>query len=907
MKLFQARSRAAHLDRTLLSGASACALAAASVALISAPAMAADAASDSSASTVQEVVVVGIRGSVASSIAAKRTSDSIIEAVTAEDIGKLPDVSIAESLARLPGVAAQRVDGRAQVLSIRGMAPKFGVTLLNGHEMVSTGDDRSFEYDQFPSELVASAEIYKTPDAALGTQGLAGTVNLHTLRPLSVSGRKISLNARGEASSYGNQVPGVSGDGARLSGSFIDQFANGTIGVALGYAHLDSPIQKRYFNPWDYGTGNDLGVNGVTTQLTYSGFETGVASTSTVRDGFLGVLEYKPNANFHSQLDLFHSQFRQRMAGRELIGVLANWANGYTPSVVPAANGTPGGAVTNATPIITQRKDNRNDDVDAVDWSNALALGAWTAHADISYSKAHRTEQTGEAYATPYAPVDFTTTIPSTYDNFGSIKSSFDFGNAANFALSSAWWGGGAYRSVADVKDEMKSFRLSANRSLNWGVFTGVDLGVIYSERTKDVQVVGTNYNVANGSDCIVGTCLAIPSSILQSPVDLGFASVPRLISFDVDKAIASDAYSTSPNDRKSPSWNWGVSEKITTAFVKVNLEYKTIIPIHGNVGVQFINTDQHSTGLYDDNNGNLTKIGDGANYTDVLPSLNLIGDFGNKTFLRFGAAKVMARPSLSEMRGGITASVDQSTRMWSGGGGNPKLEPWRATSLDLSLEKYYNKGTYVAVAVFHKDITSGIVVQDVQYDFSKFTNPTAIVPISNMGTMSTPVNSSHGRVNGLEISGAVDASIISPMLDGFGAEGSYSHTISNMRGTDAFGNPTNTPLDGLSGDVVSLTGYYEKHGFQFRIAERYRSSFSAVRHNAFKVVTDSIRPEAITDMQVGYTFETGKLAGLGILFQINNLFDTPYVVTQTVNGSTAAKEHHEFGQQYLLGLNYKF
>ena len=97
----------------------------------------------------------------------KKESTSIVEAVSSEDIGKLPDLSITESLARLPGLAAQRVDGRAQVIAIRGMSPDFAATLLNGREQVSTGDNRGVEFDQYPAELLDSAVVYKTPDATV--------------------------------------------------------------------------------------------------------------------------------------------------------------------------------------------------------------------------------------------------------------------------------------------------------------------------------------------------------------------------------------------------------------------------------------------------------------------------------------------------------------------------------------------------------------------------------------------------------------------------------------------------------------------------------------------------------------------------------------------------------------------
>jgi iron complex outermembrane receptor protein len=871
-----------------------------------------DAAPAASSEPTQTVVVTGIRGSIESSIATKRNSDSIVEAVTAEDIGKLPDVSIAESLARLPGVAAQRVDGRAQSLSIRGMAPKFGVTLLNGREMVSTGDDRSFEYDQFPSELVSGATVYKTPDASLGTQGLAGTINIMTLRPLDFHERTITVNARMERNSFGDIIPGNDSKGARLSGSYIDQFANNTVGVSLGYAHLDSPNQKKYFNPWDFGSGDYLtnvagAVNGLPgSTYAFDGLETGVASTQSVRDGLLGVVEYKPNKDFHSQVDVFSSKFKQRTNGRELIAYWNNWSNGTTPNWSPLAGSNFGGSISNITPFVTMRKDNRDDKVDAIGWNNELKINKWTATADLSYSRAKRNEFIGEAYATGNIPTTIDVRFPANFTSFGNLSTPFDFGNASNFQLSSAWWGGGAYGAVADVKDEMKTLRLSGKRELDWGLINAFDGGVILSRRTKDMNYVGTTYNLNNTMSCSEGSCAPIPGSIVQSPVSLGFVGIPNMISFDVLSAINSGAYSAAPADPKSPSWNWGVDEKVSTFFGKFGIDYDAQIPVRGDLGLQIVHANQHSTGLYNDNNGGLTPEGGGKSYTDVLPSVNLIGELAKNTLLRFGAARVVARPDMADMRASTTASVSATDHQWYGTGGNPELEPWRANSFDLSLEHYFSKRSYVAFAVFDKQVTTAILTKDVQYDFSKFSNPTAIQPSSPIGTMTTPTNTSGGNIHGWELSGALEGNALTKSLDGFGVLASYSRTSSNLSGTDASGAPTTTSLEGLSGDVWGLTAYYEKNGFQTRIAQRSRSDFTAMRHNAFKLVMDSIRGEKITDFQLGYEVQTGVYKGLGVLFQINNMFNTPYVVTQTVDGITALKEYHEYGRQYLLGLNYK-
>ncbi len=153
------------------------------------------------AAALSTVTVTGIRKGIEDAISVKRNSDSIVESISAEDIGKLPDNSIAESISRLPGLAAQRVAGRAQVISVRGLSPDFATTLLNGREIVSTGDNRSVEFDQYPSELLSGVTVYKTPDAGLIGQGLSGTLDMQTVRPLNFGKRVVTLNVRGSQNS----------------------------------------------------------------------------------------------------------------------------------------------------------------------------------------------------------------------------------------------------------------------------------------------------------------------------------------------------------------------------------------------------------------------------------------------------------------------------------------------------------------------------------------------------------------------------------------------------------------------------------------------------------------------------------------------------------------------------------
>ena len=279
------------------------------------------------ATEVDEIVVTGIRAAVEASISAKANNTSIVEVVSAEDIGKLPDVSIAESLARLPGVTSQRLDGRSQAISIRGLGPDFTTALLNGRELVTTGDNRGVEFDQFPSELLSSVVVYKTPDAALIGQGLGGTVDLRTIRPLAFGRQAVALNYRYEWNDIGALNSGTTDHGERYSISYIDQFADDTIGLALGYAHMSSPYQSERFNSWGYPTieigddryGQTLVAGGPRTvrpgyeeeigQLVIGGVKPYVMSSELERDGYMGVLEWRPNDRFRTVVDAFYSEF----------------------------------------------------------------------------------------------------------------------------------------------------------------------------------------------------------------------------------------------------------------------------------------------------------------------------------------------------------------------------------------------------------------------------------------------------------------------------------------------------------------------------------------------------------------------------------------------------------------------
>ena len=380
------------------------------------------------AQELQEVVVTGIRHSIETSIAAKRASTSIVEVVSAEDIGKLPDTSIADSIARLPGLAAQRIDGRPAAISIRGLGEDYAGALLNGRQVVSSSEGRSAEYDQFPSELVNQVIVYKTVDAGVVGQGLSGTIDIRPLMPLSLNQRQIGISARAERNSNGGlSSTGKGPNGGRFSASYVDQFANDTIGVSLGFAHLDSPGQDKKYGAWAFGDYNGQWGSGATgvpavngssgdcffgsdCAVFQQGFEASVTSSKQVRDGAMAVVQFKPNDRFSSAVDLYYSKFDQDRVGHHWVGDIGLWTGGAAFTNVSTHDVDGNTVIDSATvggskSLVYDKNFNRTDKIRAAGWRNELDFSdQWKGTLDLSYSQADRDELYIQSVAEASAP-----------------------------------------------------------------------------------------------------------------------------------------------------------------------------------------------------------------------------------------------------------------------------------------------------------------------------------------------------------------------------------------------------------------------------------------------------------------------------------------------------------------------
>jgi iron complex outermembrane recepter protein len=874
------------------------------------------------------VVVTGIRRAIESSINTKRDQTSIVEAISAEDIGKLPDQSIAESIARLPGLSAQRVAGRAQVISVRGLSPDFATTLLNGRELVSTGDNRSVEFDQYPSELLSGVTIYKTPDAGVVGQGLSGTIDMRTVRPLDFSESVLVVGGRYQRNSLGSAAD-ASGSGNRFNLSYVGKSASGDFGFALGISRTQTPTQEEQvglYEPWEAIRGaNDR--PGVAVGTFYSnGIKALRRTGETTRTGALATLQWRASDSWMSTMDLFYSTADSEDTANQFEVNLGDYNGGYgrLNIVNPVVNGDrtfTGGTIQNIYPLVRGLYNKREDNIKAAGWTNEFFLESMTITADLNWSKADRDElnlenntqqrnanQTGSTNA----PLD-TLRLIFRNNGFSQLNPGRDYSNPANLFLSNTIYGSG-YGKVPQVEDELTGIKLMANIPSE-SFISSYDIGLNRAERDKKKRQPEGPIELGAQGITPVG------SQFQYRPVDLGFAGVGVIPAWNVPGAVGQYMVFR-PSDTASfliPK-AWDVNEVINTGWVRANIDTSWgDVPVRGNFGIQIQNVDQSSDSRVFDGSRpagqQVRPITGGKKYTDVLPSLNLSFEVAENQQVRLGLARQVARPRVDQLRASLEFGVDNATGKPGAGGGNPELDPWLADAIDLSYERYFgeNKG-YVSAAVFYKDLKTYIYQESRDgYDFQNllvgYVPPVGAVPPQRFGTYNGPVNGEGGGLKGLELSASIPFEMFTESLQGFGAIANASFYDSNIQvlaaenASSVGSDPIELP--GLSDRVINFTAYYENNGFEARISQRRRSDFIGEIGNFDGARTlRYVVGENITDAQVSYAFK-GGLQGLSVLLQASNLTDEAY---QTYAGTKDRPlEYIEWGRTYLLGFSYKY
>lgn len=849
---------------------------------------------DKDPDAIDTITVTGIAASMQRAIDTKKESNAIVEAISAEDIGKLPDVSIADSISRLPGLTTQRFGGRAQEINIRGFSGDFSTSTLNGREQVSPGDNRNVEFDQYPSELTSSVVVYKSQEPSLVGQGLSGTVDLRTVRPLDYTERVFALNVRGDM----NRIEGKRDYGYRASFSYIDQFKDNTIGLALGYARLDNPLQSNQFNSgWGY---DPDGMPGGLETFSYEG--------DNVRDGAMATLEFRPNDVWTSTFDVFYSKFDKDERKR---GLQYGTGGATATNVVRDGSGT----VTDATLALTGRVVVRNDvnyihdTLLSAGWRNEFVLGdAWRLTADLSHSEADREQRSLELYAATPPGVFDTVRIHLNQDGYYDQDFGFDYTDPSLLRLMDAGgWGQDGYDKTFSVEDSLDALRLDLEYTFNDGPLSSIKFGANVTDRDKSRSTPDEAFLCISQTACGDGSSLPLPAS---DGNDFPFAGIGGVYGFDPLRVVGQYRRRLNVNSPGVNAKNWEVSERLTTAYLQANIDTTFLgAPLKGSLGVQAIRAEQDSNGVPTFNGLTVgERAANGVSYTTYLPSLNLRLSLPDELYIRFAAGRQMARPRMDNMAANAEFSYDVAQDRWNGGGGNPLLKPWLADAIDFSVEKYFADTGYFTVGLFNKELKSYIYNNTVLFDFSQLPIPAGSVPPqaldNQIGTFSQPVNGEGGSLHGFEAAVSIPFDMFWAPLEGLGFTANYTELTTNI---EPNGPGTSQPLPGLSKYISNMSLFYERYGFSARVSQRSRSDFRGeIADNTGLRVLRDFKGETVTDFQLGYTIQSGPLKDLGFLLQVYNVENEPFQ-ENALGYANRPVSYTEYGRTYLFGVNYRF
>jgi TonB-dependent receptor len=858
--------------------------------------------------STEVVTVTGIRASIEKSLEIKQKSQSIVEAISAEDIGKLPEYSIADALARLPGLAAQRSNnGHWQDISINGLPPSMSATLFNGRPQASTDNNRIIQFDQYPSELMNTVKVYKTSDASL-TNGAIATVDLTTIRPLDYDKTAFVVSVQGEYDTRGALQPQADDKGGRVNVSYIDQFANDKLGVLLGFALMSAPNQIYAAHPWDWPAPGTRP----------NGYQAQVRSDVLARTGVIGSVQWRPSNNFQIVFDGFYSRYDDDTIIR---GVEFSMD---TPTATPAGS--------YGTFTVTPQIENRNNDAKSKQYSFGGTLdytfGRWSIRGDVGFSEADRSGPRMEINSgiRPDGTSNSSTATVSYGTGDGGMIGISDWslpiaGNP-NIAIGenmnwSHWfptqWPGGALDNAAGIGWYQDASSVDIVRDTSWslrrefgGFFSDVEVGVSYTDRSK-------NYVDFEGAAALtkLSPLAAPPSKYVLGPTNMSAYGLPDTLSLDLKSFFANEITIIPRPDAIGQAY-WLVKEKVVTPYVITRISTSLLgLPLTGNAGAQFVHTEQQVTTNNETGSWPIftyTPITTTTDYWDILPSMNLTWQVADDQQLRLGVGRSMARPRFDTMGGhtGISFDVTKySTFPWSGSAANPKLKPWYSDDVDVSYEWYYGQGEAIFIEAFYKNLESFIYNKETITDFRPFAYqiPAQFVGlITNwQGMISSYDNGDGGDIEGIVVGGNFQLSHISHWLDGFGLEAQATYLSSSVVIPDTKTSP-NKQVPELSKFSGNLTFYYEAHGISFRINDRYRSKYVQEVPN-FDGTLQSIEgaSENTVDVQVSYNWDP-----LTFSFSAENITDTP--MNSYVAGDIKKPQYYKlFGTNLLFGISYKY
>ncbi|AXQ98302.1 TonB-dependent receptor [Pseudoalteromonas piscicida] len=749
---------------------------------------------------VEVIEVRGIRASNKENLNGKRFANAVVDVVTAEDVGKFPDGDVGESLARISGVSVSRQFGQGQQVSIRGASAQLTRTLLDGHSVASTSwfdqqaVDRSFNYSLLPSELVGGLEVYKSSQANLVEGGIGGTVIVKTRKPLDLDANTVFASVKADYGTVSEETD------PEFSGLYSWKNEDENFGILVSGALAEIQYQR----------------NGIESSGGWSG---GMAPTvfqqERDRTAINVAMQYRPTDSLLFGLNVTSLELGANNANSQIIIFPGDGSCTKTNASGNCTFRDIDGTATAFYQSWVRKASMKSDTID-LDWQYEAEnftfkgrIGNTSADSDVT------TANYGEWTVNDSSELNGTVDMTGDTTRYNLAKQSFDSGILPSVIGPQTW----APEYNPD-SDEETYLNLDFDFPVDFGLISAIKTGFRYADHKVVQDGNGANVNVAlrpmrNASEYYPSTISAGGGFIIPEP--------------NMDLMIA-DSLAMTEGYTQRPQAYGTVEEENMALYAMAEFSGEGV---RGNVGIRYISTDIESdyydlsdTGQYD-----TTLSTDKADYSEFLPSLNLVIDVADDIILRTSAAQVISRPNYADLfatrsLAGYTDNRPLNEVLQTG---NVGLSPFKAFQADIGLEWYFSADGMVSLTYYTKDVSSFIstqqqVNQQIGIDIPVYTNnPDAGEPpcgagITDCWTVSSSTNGSGGSIEGIEFQ------IQDAFENGFGYSFNYTYA-------DAEAPAENYPdrvgiFSDSSKNTYNLVAFYEQDNFSARLAYNWRSEF---------------------------------------------------------------------------------
>jgi iron complex outermembrane receptor protein len=861
---------------------------------------------------LEEVVVTGIRSSLQESLNTKRFSDTVVDAINAEDLGKFPDKNVADSLSRITGVSVTRGFGEGEKIAVRGTSPDQNRTLLNG-AAVSSADwfvldnpSRAFNYTLLPSTIVSSLEVYKAPMANLQEGSLGGTVMLRTRRPLDMEANSGTVQAQAMYSENSEEWD------PNLSALYSWKNEAETLGLNVSLTKQDRTLVREGTEVLGFQS-QDFGRGAVWTPRAIGD---AYFTQERERETALVTGQWRPTEDgeltvtyLTSELDADNTNYNRY-----------EWFNGQAGggTIDPATarlvgNGVVAGEVANNYAEYYV--------IDRVSYSETESFDVQYNHnfdrMVLDLRVGHTEAEGGTSSDRQYGFDRFLDR--STFDGLshtpyfeGEVED-----NAALVTRGLGWMM--ENKRIMDDEENYASFDLEFPMEL--GVFNRISTGMLYRDHDKGQTQNGTrfhwltdamhsddaqSYGAGDTSgwnrwlygNLNAGTLSDYTRNVSGAPYPL--MNMGRAASV----IFPQEAYANAATILFLPD-TWDVNEEIIAAYVKADFEGDRF---RGNVGVRVVQTEVASTGYNWDGDwlaASIDRLGgynllvdaldprddfnvrretDEHDYTEVLPNLNLAFDLTENSLLRFSAARVMARPDYVKIANQESANTDTRT----GTRGNPFLDPETANQFDVAYEWYFAEQALLGFTLFTKDIDGSIISStSTESRFDEKQNDFVDVLFVQ------PVNGKGAEVTGLEVT-------YQQSFGPFGVVANYTYTDAESKDDrDPVNNPGSGLVRGNSEHMANLSGYFENNWVSARLSYNYRTEWydGLSEFGSEMYIDDYGQLDAAVTLNMSNNWD--------LVFEGVNLTGEELEQYHIDTGRKARR--YDNGPRYAIGVNYHF